>query len=157
YEHGALGAIAAAAGLLSRFRTGLGRAVTVSGLHAAGALNASFMGDLPGTVRAFGGPKWDVVGSPTARLYKCRDGKWIMISCMSAGFFDRALDAMGMRHVMDIPGIDGDMRNLRDPERQGLVAKPLEARMLEMDQADWLAVFEKANVPIAPVMEREEW
>ncbi len=157
YEHGALGAIAIAAGLLGRQRTGLGRGVTVSGLHAAGALNASFLGYLPGTVRAFGGPKANVVGAPSSRMYQCRDGKWLMLACMTRAFFDRALEAMGMRHVMQLPGIDGDMRNLRDPRWQPLVAEPLEARIRDMDRSDWLTIFDRAGVPNAPIEEREEW
>ncbi len=62
YEQGALGAAAIAAALLARRVTGQPSAVTVSGLHAVGALNIALMIDLPGVFRVFGREK-DGTGS----------------------------------------------------------------------------------------------
>lgn len=157
YEQGALGAIAIAAGLLGRERTGLGRAVTVSGLHAVAAMNATIMVDLPGTVRPFGGPKAAVTGGPNFRMYQCRDGTWLFIAALTPSFFEKALDAMGLGSLMGLPGIDGDFGRLRNPELQPLVAGPVEARIREKARSDWLAIFNQAGVPNAPIEPREEW
>lgn len=157
YEHGALGAIAAGAALVGRDRTGRGRAVTVSGLHAVAALNVTILVDHPGSVRPFGGPKSGLAGGPSFRMYQCRDQTWLFIAAMSPAFFTRALDAMGLTGLMDVPGIEGDFVKLRDPERQGLVAQPVEQRMRERDRSEWLAIFQRADVPVAPVEQRDDW
>jgi crotonobetainyl-CoA:carnitine CoA-transferase CaiB-like acyl-CoA transferase len=157
YEQGALGAIAIAAGLVGRDRSGLGRSVTVSGLHAVSALNATILVDLPGTLRPFGGPKPGTTGGPSFRMYQCRDGRWLFVAALTPSFFEKVLDAMGLAGVMDVPGIDGDFLKLRDPERQRLVAAPVEARMMEKDRDDWLEIFDRAGVPSAPIERRGDW
>jgi len=157
YQHGALGAIAIAAGLLGRERTGVGSAVTVTGLHAVSALNATTLVDLPGAVRPFGGPKAPLAGGPSFRMYQCRDERWLFIAAMKPSFFTRALDAMGLEGLMDVSGIDGDFVRLRNPELQGLVARPVEARMRELDRSEWQSILDRAGVPNAPIEEREEW
>jgi crotonobetainyl-CoA:carnitine CoA-transferase CaiB-like acyl-CoA transferase len=157
YEQGALGAIAIAAGLVGRQRTGLGSAVTVSGLHAVAALNATTLVDLPGAVRPFGGPKAPLAGGPTFRMYQCHDEHWLFIAALKPSFFMRALDALGLKGLMDVPGIDGDFARLRNPEVQGLVARPVEARMRELGRSEWQSILDRAGVPNAPIEERQDW
>ena len=157
YEQGALGAIAIAAGLLGRERTGLGRAVTVSGLHAVSAMNATIMVDLPGSVRPFGGPKASLTGGPNFRMYQCRDGRWLFIAALTPSFFGKALDAMGLRSVMDRPGIDGDFGRLRDPRAPTTGRRAGRGSPTGEGSSDWLAIFDQAGVPNAPIESRDQW
>ena len=95
YEHGALGATAIVAALLARQKSGLGRGITVSGLHAVAALNVSTMVDLPGILRPFAGEKSTTWGPPNYRVYRCGDDTWLYLAALTAPFFIAALDAIG--------------------------------------------------------------
>jgi crotonobetainyl-CoA:carnitine CoA-transferase CaiB-like acyl-CoA transferase len=157
YEQGALGAIAIAAGLLGRQGTGLGRVVTVSGLHAVSVLNATILVDVPGSVRPFGGAKAGLAGGASFRVYQCRDGLWLFIAALGPHFFMQALDSMGLHGLLDLPGVEGDFARTRDPQVQALIARSVEDRMRERDRRDWQAVLDRAGVPNAPVEQREDW
>jgi len=157
YQQGALGAIAIAAGLLGRQRTGLGGEVTVSGLHAVSVLNATILVDFPGSVRPFGGPKAGLTGGASFRMYQCRDGQWLFIAALGPHFFVEALGAMGLQNLLDLPGVQGDFMRTSDPEMRALIARLVEERMREKDRGEWQAILDRAGVPNAPVEQREDW
>ena len=124
YEHGALGATAIVAALLARQRTGLGRGITVSGLHAVAALNVSTMVDLPGILRPFAGEKSTTWGPPNYRVYRCGDDTWLYLAALTAPFFIAALDAMDMMDVMLMPGVDGEFLNVFLADIKPVVGSP---------------------------------
>jgi crotonobetainyl-CoA:carnitine CoA-transferase CaiB-like acyl-CoA transferase len=157
YEHGVLGATAIVAALLSRQKTGVGRGITVSGLHAVAALNVSTMVDVPGLVRPFSGEKSATWGPPNFRVYCCRDGSWLFLAALTAPFFIAALDAMGLLDVMVLPGVDGEFLNVFLPGVKPMVEARLAARFLERSGPDWQQILDSARVPNAPVQAREEW
>jgi len=75
YGQGVVGAAAMGAALLERTRSGLGQAVTVSGLHG--------VAEVTGPVRVLGNPPLPrgapLGASPSYRLYQCGDGQWLFL------------------------------------------------------------------------------
>ncbi len=157
YEHGALGATAIVAALLARQKSGLGRGITVSGLHAVAALNVSTMVDLPGILRPFAGEKSTTWGPPNYRVYRCGDDTWLYLAALTAPFFIAALDAIGMMDVMLMPGVDGEFLNVLLPDTKPAVVARLASRFAERSGAVWHDLLNAARVPNALVQTREEW
>ena len=157
YEQGALGATAILASLVARASTGYGRNVTVSGLHAVAAMNSTIMVDLPGVIRPFGNQGARSYGPPQFQMYECRDGQWLFLAALSPAFFFAALETIDLMELMVAPGVDGEFMNLYVPAVQETVGRAIAARIRERDRADWLARFDAARVPTAPVQSREEW
>jgi crotonobetainyl-CoA:carnitine CoA-transferase CaiB-like acyl-CoA transferase len=157
YEHGALGVAAIVAALLSRQKTGHGRGVTVTGLHAVAALNVSTMVNTEGLVRPFAGEKSATWGPPNFRVYRCSDDSWLFLAALTAPFFIAALDAIDLMDVMVLPGVDGEFLNVFRPEIKGMVGARLAARFIERSGLDWHGVLDSARVPNALVQSREEW
>jgi crotonobetainyl-CoA:carnitine CoA-transferase CaiB-like acyl-CoA transferase len=154
YAQGALGATAIAAALLERRRSGQGQAVTVTGLHAVAAMHSSVMCRTQGqiTQQRKGG-----LGIPNYRVYRCRDDQWLYLGTLIQPFFLTALEVLGLLEVMVLPGIDGDFRNVMNPQCNVEVAARLEQRFAERDRAEWLHALDAAGVPNAPVGSRAEW
>ncbi len=157
YERGALGATAIVAALLRRQKTGLGRGITVSGLHAVAALNVSTMVDLPGILRPFAGEKSTTWGPPNYRVYRCGDDTWLYLAALTAPFFIAALDALDMMDVMVMPGVDGEFLNVFLPDIKPVVATRLANRFMERSGAAWHDLLNSVRVPNALVQSREEW
>jgi crotonobetainyl-CoA:carnitine CoA-transferase CaiB-like acyl-CoA transferase len=157
YEHGALGVTAIVAALLSRQKTGHGRGVTVTGLHAVAALNVSTMVNTEGLVRPFAGEKSATWGPPNFRVYRCSDDSWLFLAALTAPFFISALDAIDLMDVMVLPGVDGEFLNLFRPEIKPMVGAQLATRFLERSGLEWHAILDSARVPNALVQSREEW
>lgn len=154
--HGVLGAAAATAGLVGRQRSGSGREVVVTGLHAAAAQLATVTArGLDQQVRSSGrsGRGW-----PFWRFYQASDGKWIFLATLGPRLFFRALEAMGRLDVMALPGVDGEYGNLMLPDVGGRVAgAALEEEFRSRTSAQWLELLASADVPCAEVWDRETW
>jgi crotonobetainyl-CoA:carnitine CoA-transferase CaiB-like acyl-CoA transferase len=136
YAQATLGAAAAGAALLERSRTGDGRAVTVSGLHALSQV-ACPLSPLGSEGFGRGSPTGD---SPSYRLYPCGDGQWLFLGTLFSHFFARAARAM-----------DLEAADLRD------AAHAIGARLRMRPRGHWLEVFRAHGVPVGPVARREDW
>jgi crotonobetainyl-CoA:carnitine CoA-transferase CaiB-like acyl-CoA transferase len=154
YEHGALAATLAVAALFRRSRSGMGQAVTVSGLHAVAAMLAALYVDAPDIVRP---PKAARSAIPHFRHYQCGDGEWLHLAALAQPFFLRALEALDLFEVMVLPGIEGDFLNLQRADRNGVAIEMLESRFLERPRAAWLQILSDADVPCAPIQSRQQW
>ncbi len=130
------------AALLERTHSGLGQAVTVSGLHG--------VAEVTGPVRVVDSPplpRGAPLGAmPSYRLYRCGDGGWLFLGTLFANFYAKAIQAMGlMRHWEDL---------VLDP----LLAREVLAQVFETRPRDeWLEILKSAGVPCAPVGPREAW
>ncbi len=139
-----LAAIAIAAALYHRDRTGEGQEVSTSIVNA-GLLHSSYA-----WIHADGSPgDWEHVDgqqyglSPYYRLYECGDGRWLFLAALS----DQERERLGAVMGEDGPGVrDGQADN-------DTVAKLLEARFLDRDAAHWFAELDKAGVPVEVVDE----
>jgi crotonobetainyl-CoA:carnitine CoA-transferase CaiB-like acyl-CoA transferase len=153
--HGALGAAAAAAGLLGARTTGHGRSLEVSGLHASAACLATLV--TAGIDNPIIMPEGGLPSRPNFRTYRCSDGRWMHLSALTAGFFLPALAALDRMDVMVMPGVDGEFTNIMRPEITRMVGRELEGTFAQRPRDEWLAILADAGVPAAPVCSREEW
>jgi crotonobetainyl-CoA:carnitine CoA-transferase CaiB-like acyl-CoA transferase len=139
YAQACMAAGAAGAALLERSKSGLGQAVTVSGLNAVALVGGASGTFLPPGRKPLG-------ASPSYRLYKCGDGEFLFLATLFSYFFKRALNAMGLTEIALAEEVF--------PEE---VAEAMEARFLEKSRAEWLAILRDADVPAGPVCRREDW
>ena len=139
YAQAAMAAGAAGAALLERSKSGLGQAVTVSGLNAVALVGGASGTFLPPGRQPLG-------ASPSYRLYKCGDGEFLFLATLFSYFFKRALNAMGLTEIALAEEVF--------PEE---VAPQMEARFLEKSRAEWLDILRDADVPAGPVCRREDW
>ena len=142
YGQGVMGAAAISAALYERARSGLGQAVTVSGLHG--------VAEVTGPVRALASPplpRGQPLGAiPSYRLYPCGDGKWLFLGTLFANFYVRAIEAMGLAKYFE------DM--VMDPL---LARQTLASVFATRDRDEWIDLLKAAGVPCAPVGPREPW
>jgi crotonobetainyl-CoA:carnitine CoA-transferase CaiB-like acyl-CoA transferase len=142
YGQGVMGAAAISAALYERARSGLGQAVTISGLHG--------VAEVTGPVRALASPplpRGQPLGAiPSYRLYPCADGKWLFLGTLFANFYVRAIEAMGLAKYFE------DM--VMDPL---LARQTLAAVFATRDRDEWIDLLKAAGVPCAPVGPRGSW
>jgi crotonobetainyl-CoA:carnitine CoA-transferase CaiB-like acyl-CoA transferase len=139
-----LAAIAIAAALYHRDRTGDGQEVSTSIVNA-GLLHTSYA-----WIHADGsGGDWEHVDgqqyglSPFYRLYECADGQWLFLAAVSAPERARLDAVMGE----DVPGLhDGHADD-------DALAKALAARFLGQTAARWFAQLDQGGVPVEIVDE----
>lgn len=155
YAHATIAANAIAAALLERARSGLGQALTVSGLHAVAAIEGGGAIKAGEVIRAAGRSSRGAV--PHYRLYRCADGEWFFLGSLTAPFFIRALEALGMVDLLTMEGVEGEFTNLFRPEVAPAVMARLEGRFAEKPRDEWLRILHEAGVPRGPVGTREEW
>jgi crotonobetainyl-CoA:carnitine CoA-transferase CaiB-like acyl-CoA transferase len=138
YAQATMAAGAAGAALLERTRSGLGQAVTVSGLSAVALVGGASGNILPPGRRPLG-------ASPSYRTYECGDGKYLFLATLFSYFFQRAVDAMGLSVALAEDVFPED------------VTVMMEARFREKSRDEWLEILRAADVPCGPVNPREEW
>jgi crotonobetainyl-CoA:carnitine CoA-transferase CaiB-like acyl-CoA transferase len=139
-----LAAIAIAAALYHRDKTGVGQEVSTSIVNA-GLLHTSYA-----WIRADGSPgDWEHVDgqqyglSPFYRLYECADGRWLFLAAVSDQERDRLVAVMGEA----VPG-------LQDGQADDITwSKALSTRFLEQPAEQWFAELDKEGVPVEIVDE----
>ena len=139
-----LAAIAIAAALYHRDKTGVGQEVSTSIVNA-GLLHTSYA-----WIRADGSPgDWEHVDgqqyglSPFYRLYECADGRWLFLAAVSDQERDRLVAVMGEA----VPGPqDGQADDIT-------WSKALSTRFLEQPAEQWFAELDKEGVPVEIVDE----
>jgi len=139
YAQACMAAGSAGAALLERSKSGLGQAVTVSGLNAVAMVGGASGTFLPPGRKPLG-------ASPSYRLYECGDGEFLFLASLFSYFFKRALNAMGLTEIALAEEVF--------PEE---VTEAMEARFLEKSRDEWLEILRDADVPVGPVGKREEW
>jgi crotonobetainyl-CoA:carnitine CoA-transferase CaiB-like acyl-CoA transferase len=155
--HAAMGASAAAAGLLRVQLAGTaGDTVVVSGLHAMAACLCS-MAITGLDVEEVYSSGTRIPGAPNFRAYQASDGRWLYLAALSPDFFLRALSVLDRVDVMLLPGIDGEFTNLLVPRTGTQVGEELEKTFATRTCAEWIADLTAAGIPAAPVATRAEW
>jgi crotonobetainyl-CoA:carnitine CoA-transferase CaiB-like acyl-CoA transferase len=138
YAQATMAAGSAGAALLERSRSGLGQAVTVSGLNAVALVGGASGNILPPGRRPLG-------ASPSYRAYECGDGQFLFLATLFSYFFQRAVNAMGLSVALAEDVF---------PEDVTLI---MEARFREKTRDEWLEILRAADVPAGPVSPREDW
>ncbi len=155
YAQAAIAANGIAAGLWEQAKSGRGQAIVVSGIHGVSSVESGGGITAGGIIRLGRNSRG---GAAHYRLYRCADDEWFFLGCLTAPFFIRALEAIGMLEVLMLPGVEGEFTNLlRSPEAAEQAQQMLEARFVEKPRAEWMAILQEAGVPKGPVGIREEW
>jgi crotonobetainyl-CoA:carnitine CoA-transferase CaiB-like acyl-CoA transferase len=156
YIQGAVGAAAIAAALVGRGADGPGRRVTVSGLHAIAATQASMMMTTEdGTAILSAGKR--APGAPNYRSYRGSDGRWLYLAALTPGFFFRALEVLDRMDILVREDVAGEFMNLLRPDVGAAVGAELAETFAARPRAVWLRLLADAGIPSAPVTTREEW
>ena len=156
YIQGAVGAAAIAAALVGRGADGPGRRVTVSGLHAIAATQASMMMTAEdGTAILSAGKR--APGAPNYRSYRGSDGQWLYLAALTPGFFFRALEVLDRMDILVREDVAGEFMNLLRPDVGAAVGAELAETFAARPRAVWLRLLADAGIPAAPVTTREEW
>ena len=155
YAHATIAANAIAAALIERTRSGAGQAVGVSGLNAVASVQSSGATKMEGIMRQ--GRVSSRGGWPHYRLYECADGKWFFLGTLTAPFFFKALEAIGLIEILAMEGVEGEFTNLLQPANARVVLERMEARFKEKPRDEWMQILQDAGVPKGPVGIREEW
>jgi crotonobetainyl-CoA:carnitine CoA-transferase CaiB-like acyl-CoA transferase len=153
---GGLAVAASLAALLERRTSGRGQVVTVSGLHAVAALEASVMSMGLDVEKVYRTGR-DVRAAPHFRPYRCGDGRWLFLATLIPTLFLKALDVLDAFDVMLIEGVDGEFMNLLDPVRGRQASLVMEAKFATRPREAWLAALHEVGVPAAPVWDRSDW
>jgi crotonobetainyl-CoA:carnitine CoA-transferase CaiB-like acyl-CoA transferase len=157
YAHGALAAAGIAAALLERRRTGAGRSLVVSGLHAVAGMQAAVVVQADGLVSPGREPKHGLAVLPNYAPYQCADGRWLYLGALTQTFFLTALEVLGLLELMALPCVAGVFANVLKPDVAPALISRLQERFAERPMRDWEEALDKAGVPVAPVMTRDEW
>jgi crotonobetainyl-CoA:carnitine CoA-transferase CaiB-like acyl-CoA transferase len=156
YIQGAVGAAAIAAALVGRGADGPGRCVTVSGLHAIAATQASMMMTTEdGSAILSAGKR--TPGAPNYRSYRGSDGQWLYLAALTPDFFFRALEVLDRMDILVREDVAGEFMNLLRPEVGVAVGAELAETFAARPRAEWLRLLAEAGIPAAPVATREEW
>ena len=137
-----LGAAAIGSALLERTRSGLGQAVTISGLMGAGEVGPPVRIDsvepLPRGIPPGANPRY--------RLYEAADGQWFFLGTLFTNFYRKAFEALGLGDAFE--AFEIDMLAAREL---------LEGIFLTETREHWLALLQAHDVPCGPVGLREAW
>jgi crotonobetainyl-CoA:carnitine CoA-transferase CaiB-like acyl-CoA transferase len=142
YAQAVMGSAAIGAALIERTRSGLGQAVTISGLHgaseASGVARALAQPPLPRGIPPGANPRY--------RLYQCADGEWFFLGTLFTNFYRKAFEVLGLEDAFE--ALEIDMLAARDL---------LEGMFLTRTRAEWLEALQANDVPCAAVRRREAW
>lgn len=137
-----LGAGAIGAALFERSRSGLGQAVTVSGLHGSGEaappMRFENIDPLPRGIPPGANPRY--------RLYQCADGEWFFLGTLFTNFYRKAFEALELGDLFDV--LEQDMVGARE-----MLIGIFETRPRD----EWLELLKSKDVPCGPVGRREAW
>jgi crotonobetainyl-CoA:carnitine CoA-transferase CaiB-like acyl-CoA transferase len=136
--------------LFERARTGRGRMVTTSLLHAALAMQSP---DLVQVATAPPGDGPDYATQAMFAPYRCRDGRYLMLVVVQDEQWRGLCRALGRADLAADPAYAGPLDRARESAR---LAAILAAAFAGRDRADWLRLLAEHDVPSAPVLEREE-
>ena len=138
YAQATMAAGSVGAALLERAKSGLGQALTVSGLNAV-----ALVGGASGMIMPLG--RRPLGASPSYRTYECADGQFLFLATLFSYFFQRAINAMGLTIA------------LAEDVFPETVTQLMEAKFREKPRDEWLEILRAADVPTAPVCPREDW
>uniref|UniRef100_UPI00286E1109 CoA transferase n=1 Tax=Phenylobacterium sp. TaxID=1871053 RepID=UPI00286E1109 len=137
-----LGAAAIGAALFERSHSGLGQAVTVSGLHGSAECAPPMRFDniepLPRGIPPGANPRY--------RLYQCADGEWFFLGTLFTNFYRKAFEALELGDLFDV--LEQDMVGARE-----MLIGIFETR----PRAEWLELLKAHDVPCGPVRRGDVW
>ncbi|MGE3918579.1 MAG: CoA transferase, partial [Hyphomicrobiaceae bacterium] len=141
-----------AAALLAREDTGRGRAVETSLMAGACLYMTKADGE---RIKRHVFQTHPAGSAPFYSLYECADGKWVQLGCVHENFIAIAARLFGLTALIAEPRMVSGRAPLTpadDEEMRAAVAAAVKKRPL----AEWVGLFEEADVPFAPARLTEE-
>jgi crotonobetainyl-CoA:carnitine CoA-transferase CaiB-like acyl-CoA transferase len=156
YLQGAWAAASAIAALIERQASGHGQIVTVGGVHAAMvASSASLLIDteVPEVPASYGpgGPH------PMYTRYRCAEGGWLFLATLTTKFQERALAVLGLSDIVEDERIGGRLEAMLAPTNRAWVRQRFVEVFATRTSEEWLATLRDADVPVGPLLRREDW
>ena len=136
YAQAVLGASAVGAALFARHASGAGQTVTVSGFHAMAQVACPIAEPGAGAL----GRALPTGSSPSYRLYRCGDDRWLFLGALFSHFFTRAAQALELKGP-----------EIYDP------GAAIASRLASAPRDHWLELFRAHDVPAGPVEDRDDW
>ncbi len=156
YVQGIWAATVLVAALVERQRSGAGQVITVAGMHGMTEAAAASMVHAPGTPHTHqpGGPGGPI---PFYRPYRCSDGQWLFLACLTPNFFMKAFEVLDLLELFADPRLEGDPIAMLYPENVPWVLERFAAAFAARPRAEWLATLAEAGLPAAPLQDRDDW
>jgi len=137
--------------LFERARTGEGRMVTTSLLHAALAMQNPDLVSVETAPPPDQSP--DYATQAMFAPYRCRDGRYLMLVVVQDEQWRGLCRALGRADLAEDPAYAGSLDRAR---ASASLAAILEKAFAARDRDEWVRVLAGHDVPSAPVLEREE-
>jgi crotonobetainyl-CoA:carnitine CoA-transferase CaiB-like acyl-CoA transferase len=134
--------------LLQREKTGEGQIVETSLLQAAIAMQMTNLVKRENSAE----PLRDL-DVPAYGIYRCSDDTFINVTALLPGQFRRLCTLLDIGHVADDPRAN-DFTKLKEFKED--IYPIIEAIFETKPSAEWLTLLDAADVPAAPVLERDE-
>jgi crotonobetainyl-CoA:carnitine CoA-transferase CaiB-like acyl-CoA transferase len=134
--------------LWARERTGVGQKVETSLLQAAVAMQSTSL------VRVANDPTQQAEpGGPGYGIYKCGDDVYINVCALQQDQFQRFCLALELNHLAGDPRFNdaGAQRELRSE-----IYPVIDAVMKTRTASEWLRILDEADVPAAPILDKDE-
>src|SRR5271166_2461914 len=160
YSAAVLGATAAVAALVARSGalSGRGQEIEVSVLAGALSLQTGSILRHERMTNLYGSSQpQDPLGPvPCYRLFEAADGKYLFVACGNSTFFNKFALAIERPELVSDPRFEGAPWAI-PPDNWQTLKDILGPIIRTKPRDEWLAVFQGADVPCAPVLSRQEF
>jgi crotonobetainyl-CoA:carnitine CoA-transferase CaiB-like acyl-CoA transferase len=156
YAQGVVGAVAAAAALYARARTGAGDVFEVNGIAAAFAYETTSYVRGEGTVWRSGqvDPRGPI---PTYRLVQGSDGEWLFAGALTPPFWTKLAVVLGIEDCLVDERFAAAPMGITDVGHRDELAARVDAAFATKTRDEWLRILEEEDIPRAPVCSRDDY
>ena len=140
---------AIALALLQRERTGHGQMVETSLLQAAIAMQMTNLVKFENSEE----PLRDL-DMPAYGIYRCADGTYLNVTALRPAQFHRLCMVLDLPHIAEDPRAKIPNNSTRDFREE--IYPVIEAVFETRPSKEWLQLLDEADVPVAPVLERDQ-
>ena len=157
YVQGLWAATVAVAALVGR-----ARGWRPEGAFGIGGAHAAVLASPGAYLAKRGAPRVERLGGPHGalpnyRCYRCKDGRWLFLGAYNDGFVVRALETLGLSGLLADVRLGGEPGRVRLAENFAWLDAAIGRALASRTRQEWLESLEAADVPVGPVLSRDEW
>ncbi len=132
------------------------------GAFGIGGAHAAVLASPGAFLTKRGGPRIERLGGPHGalpnyRCYQCGDGRWLFLGAYNDAFVARALGALGLGRLLADRRLGGEPGRVRLAENFAWLDEEIGRTFATRTRQEWLGALEAADVPVGPVLSRDEW